>query len=132
MTQPARPDPARTPSRNNHVRPGSAPSGALRPARRAVGTLALNIGTRDWPGRLAELPLARPAQRHVRRRASSATWPRRPRHPVPGWTVVSAGLSPVLATGGWLVADGVQRPPTAQSGRRSAYWLATPEPIGGS
>jgi hypothetical protein len=44
----------------------------------------------------------------VRRLASSATWPRRPRHPVPGWTVVSAGLSPVLATGGWLIADAVQ------------------------
>jgi hypothetical membrane protein len=35
-------------------------------------------------------------------------WPGRPRHPVAGWTVVSAGLSPVLATGGWLVADAVQ------------------------
>ncbi|MCW2893698.1 MAG: putative integral rane protein [Actinomycetia bacterium] len=64
-----------------------------------------------WPGqlgRLAELPLARAAPRHVRRKASSATWPRRPRHPAPGWTVVSAGLTPVLATGGWLVADAVQ------------------------
>jgi hypothetical protein len=29
-------------------------------------------------------------------------------YPVPGWTVVSAGLSPVLATGGWLIADAVQ------------------------
>jgi Protein of unknown function (DUF998) len=67
--------------------------------------------TRVWPGqpgRLAELPLAGPARRHVRWPASSATWPRRPRHPVPGWAVVSAGLSPVLATGGWLVADAVQ------------------------
>jgi hypothetical membrane protein len=41
----------------------------------------------------------------VRRLASSATWPR---HQVPRWTVVSAGLSPVLATGGWLIADAVQ------------------------
>ncbi|HEY6310472.1 MAG TPA: DUF998 domain-containing protein [Streptosporangiaceae bacterium] len=67
--------------------------------------------TRVWlgqPGRLAELPLAGAAQRHVRRLASSATWPRRSRHPVPWWTVVAAGLSPVLATGGWLVADAVQ------------------------
>jgi hypothetical protein len=31
-----------------------------------------------------------------------------PRRRVRGWTVVSAGLSPVLATGGWLVADAVQ------------------------
>jgi hypothetical membrane protein len=45
MIQPARPDPARTPSRNDRVRQ---------------------------------------------------------------WTVISAGLSPVLATGGWLVADAVQ------------------------
>jgi hypothetical protein len=67
--------------------------------------------TRVWPGqpgRLAELPLTGAAQRHVRRLASSATWPRRPRHPVPWWAVVSAGLSPVLATGGWLIADAVQ------------------------
>jgi Protein of unknown function (DUF998) len=86
MTQPARPDPARTPRRNGHGRPGPAPPG----------------------GRLTELPLAGTARRHARRLASSATWPRHPRHPVPGWTVVSAGLSPVLATGGWLVADAVQ------------------------
>ncbi len=67
--------------------------------------------TRVWPGqpgRLAELPLAGAAQRRVRRQASSATWPTRPRHLVPWWTVVSAGLSPVLATGGWLIAGAVQ------------------------
>jgi hypothetical protein len=67
--------------------------------------------TRVWPsqaGRLAELPLAGTARRHVRRLASPATWPGRPRHPVPGWTVVSAGLAPVFATGGWLVAEAVQ------------------------
>ena len=116
MTQPARPDPARAPSRNDHVCPGPAPSGAVRPARRAVGTLALHIGTRaqpGQPGRPAELPLAGTARRHVRRLASSATWPLRLRSLVPGWTVVSAGLSPVLATGGWLVADAVQ--PTSYS-----------------
>jgi hypothetical protein len=67
--------------------------------------------TRVWssqPGRLAELPLAGTARQHVRRLASPATWPGRPRHPVPWWTVVSAGLAPVLATGGWLVAEAVQ------------------------
>jgi hypothetical membrane protein len=67
MTQPARPDPARIPSRNDHVRPGPAPS-----------------------------------------LASSATWRPRPHGLVPGWTLVSAGLSPVLVTVGWLVADAVQ------------------------
>jgi hypothetical protein len=63
MTQTARPDPARTPSRNDHARPGPAPSGAVRPARRGL---------------------------------------------VPWWAVVSAALSPVLVTAGWLVADAVQ------------------------
>ena len=111
MTQAARPDPARTPSRNDHGRPGPAPSDAVRPARRAVGTLAFRIGIRAWPGqpgRAAELPLAGTARPRVRRLASSATWPRRPRGRVPWWAVVSAGLCPVLATGGWLVADAVQ------------------------
>jgi hypothetical membrane protein len=113
MTQPARPDPARTPSWN-HLRPGPACSGAVRPARRAVGALAPHIGARAWrgqPGRPAELPPAGTARAHVRRLASSATWPTWPRHPpgrVPGWAVVSAGLAPVLATGGWLVAGAVQ------------------------
>ena len=35
-------------------------------------------------------------------------WPERPRHSVPGWTVVAAGLAPILATAGWLVAEAVQ------------------------
>src|SRR5580700_5352675 len=118
MTQPARPDPARTPSRNDDARPGPAPSGAVRPAWRAVGILALHIailalhvGTRVWPdqpGRPAELPLAGTARRHVRRLASSATGPLRRRGLVPGWAVVSAILSPVFVTAGWLVADAVQ------------------------
>lgn len=54
------------------------------------------------------LPLARPSRRPVRPLASSAAWPSLPRHPVPWWTVVSAALSPVLATGGWIVAGAVQ------------------------
>jgi Protein of unknown function (DUF998) len=72
--------------------------------------------TRVWPsrpGRLAELPLPGGGRRHVRRLASSSIWPERPRHPVPWWTVVAAGLSPVLATVGWLVAEAVQ--PTSYS-----------------
>jgi hypothetical protein len=67
--------------------------------------------TRAWPdepGRLAEFPLAVAVRQHVRRLASSATRPRRLYHPVPVWTVVSGALSPVLATGGWLIADAVQ------------------------
>jgi hypothetical protein len=45
MTQPARLDPARTPSRNHYALPGPAPSGACGPAQFPVGTLALHIGT---------------------------------------------------------------------------------------
>ncbi len=120
MTQPARPDPARTPSRNDHVTPwpgpfGCCPPGLARgrhlalksaswPSTPAPGTLARP----GQPGRLAALPLAGTARRHVRRLASSATWPLRPRGLVPWWAVVSAALSPVLVTAGWLVADAVQ------------------------
>jgi len=50
MTQPARPDPARTPSRNDHVRPGPAPSGACDQAQFSLGTPALHIDTL-LPGR---------------------------------------------------------------------------------
>jgi hypothetical protein len=67
--------------------------------------------TRVWPsqpGRLVEPPLAGTARRHARRLASSAAGPRCRSHPVPVWTVVSAGLSPVAATVGWLVADALQ------------------------
>jgi len=55
MTQPARPDPARKASRNDHVRPGPAPSDACGPAQFSVGTLACHTGTlpprRTWPAR---------------------------------------------------------------------------------
>src|ERR1700720_1730331 len=71
MTQSARPDLARTPSRNDHARPGPAP------------------------------PV-------LARLAASAAWLLRRRGLVPGWTVVSAGLSPVVVTAGWLVAGAVQ------------------------
>ncbi len=86
MRQPARPDPARTQFRNDQVYPGLAPSAGSGPAQFSVSNLALQ----------------------VRRAASPATWPPRPRQAVPGWAVVSAGLSPVLATGGWLIAEAVQ------------------------
>jgi hypothetical protein len=41
-------------------------------------------------------------KRQVRRLAGSTAWP------VPWWAIVSAGLSPVLLTGGWLVAGALQ------------------------
>ncbi len=48
-----------------------------------------------WPGVLAAM-------------ASAAARAQRPGRPVPGWAVISAGLSPVLVIGGWLVADAFQ------------------------
>jgi hypothetical protein len=67
--------------------------------------------TRVRPGQLgglAEFPVAGATRRRVRRLASPAPWPPRPRHPVPWWALVSAGLSPVVATAGWLIADTAQ------------------------
>jgi Protein of unknown function (DUF998) len=59
-------------------------------------------------GRFAQLPAAETAKRHARRLVSSAARLVRSGGPVPGWAVVSAGLSPVLITGGWLIADALQ------------------------
>jgi uncharacterized protein DUF998 len=58
--------------------------------------------------RLARSDPARTPSPDGRVRPGPAPWPGRPRHRVPGWTVISAGLAPVLATGGWLIADAVQ------------------------
>jgi hypothetical protein len=101
MTQPARPDPARIPARNDHVSPGPA-------APRACGGLA-------------ELPPPGATRRQVP--TSQATWPPRRRHPVPWWAVVSAGLSPVLATGGWLIA-GLLQPASYSPIRKTVSVLA--------
>jgi Protein of unknown function (DUF998) len=62
----------------------------------------------DQLDRLAELHAAEIAKRHARRLVTSPAWLLRSSGPVPGWAVVSAGLSPVLLTGGWLVADAFQ------------------------
>jgi hypothetical protein len=59
-------------------------------------------------GRFAQLPAAETAKRHAHRLVSSAARLARSGGPVPGWAVVSAGLSPILITGGWLVADALQ------------------------
>jgi hypothetical protein len=59
-------------------------------------------------GRFAELPAAWTAKRHARGLVSSAARLVRSGGPVPAWAVVSAGLSPVLLTGGWLVAGAFQ------------------------
>jgi Protein of unknown function (DUF998) len=81
-----------------------AARGAARSARRLADMTRVRPGQ---PGPLAELPPAG-TTRQVRRLASPQTSLLRPRHPVPGWAVVSAGLSPVVATGGWLIAGALQ------------------------
>jgi hypothetical protein len=62
----------------------------------------------DQLGRLAELPATGTVKRHARWLVRLAARLVRSGGPVPGWAVVSAALSPVLLTGGWLVADAVQ------------------------
>ena len=61
----------------------------------------------DLLDRLAELPAAGTAKRHAPA-VGSAAWLVRSGRPVPRWAVVSAGLSPVLLTGGWLIAGAFQ------------------------
>jgi hypothetical protein len=58
--------------------------------------------------RIAQLPAAGTTKQHARGLVSWAARLVRSSGPVPGWAVVSAGLSPVLITGGWLVADAFQ------------------------
>jgi len=60
------------------------------------------------PGRFPELPAEGTGSRRVRRPARPAAYPASVSQAAPLWAVVSAGLSPVLATGGWLVADALQ------------------------
>ena len=58
--------------------------------------------------RIAQVPAAGTAKQHTRRLVSWAGRLVRSSGQVPGWAIVSAGLSPVLITGGWLVADAFQ------------------------
>jgi len=67
---------------------------------------------RGGPGRPRHSALIPPTRGHDPGAAGSAGQARGASsgrsHPVPWWAVVSAGLSPVLATGGWLIAGAVQ------------------------
>ena len=75
----------------------------------AAAAISPMIGARAGQlGRFAQLPAAETAKRHALRLVSSAACLVRSSGPVPGWAVVSAGLSPVLITGGWLIADALQ------------------------
>ena len=63
------------------------------------------------PGRPAELPAAGTVREHGRPPAVSPARRVCSSQAAPGWTVVSAGLSPVLLTAGWLAAGALQPPP---------------------
>jgi hypothetical membrane protein len=67
------------------------------------------------PARIARLQL----RLLMRRAARSAA----PRQAVPYWTIVSAGLSPILLVGAWLVAD-VRQPDTYNPVRQTISVLA--------
>jgi Protein of unknown function (DUF998) len=58
--------------------------------------------------RFTELPVAETARRQALRLVSLAARLVRSSGPVPGWAVVSAALSPIVITGGWLIADALQ------------------------
>jgi hypothetical protein len=58
--------------------------------------------------RFAEVPVAETARRNAFRLAASAARLVRSNGSVPGWAVVSAGLSPIVITVGWLVGDAFQ------------------------
>jgi Protein of unknown function (DUF998) len=60
------------------------------------------------PGRLADVPGARPIQGQLRRLARPVALPVRTEGTVPWWAVFSAVLAPVLLVAGWLAADAVQ------------------------
>lgn len=74
----------------------------------AAGISPMTASRADQLDRLAEVPATGIAKRHARGLVSSATRLVRSSGPAPGWAVVSAGLSPVLITGGWLIADALQ------------------------
>jgi hypothetical membrane protein len=69
--------------------------------------------TTAQPDRFAAPALGGSATWRARLRARSAKQSVTARQAVPGWTIVSAGLSPVLLVGAWLVADA--RQPVAYS-----------------
>jgi hypothetical membrane protein len=72
------------------------------------------------PGKTARVSPARLTAGELipwRPRAGSATWT------VPGWTIASAALSPVVMIGGWLAADALQ-PPSYSPVRSTVSGLA--------
>jgi hypothetical protein len=55
-----------------------------------------------------QVPVVGIVTQHGRRLASAAAWSVRTGRKVPAWAVVSAGLSPLLLTAAWLIADRLQ------------------------
>ncbi|HYS37889.1 MAG TPA: DUF998 domain-containing protein [Pseudonocardiaceae bacterium] len=71
----------------------------------------------------AEPPAVRTAKRRARMLVRRAARSVRSRPAVPDWTLVSAGLSPILLVGAWLVAD-VRQPDTYSPVRQTISVLA--------
>jgi hypothetical membrane protein len=70
-----------------------------------------------------EPPAVRTAKRRARMLVRRAARSVRSRQAVPYWTIVSAGLSPILLVGAWLVAD-VRQPDTYSPVRQTISVLA--------
>jgi Protein of unknown function (DUF998) len=75
------------------------------------------------PGRLVELRLTGTRHERARRLAGLAAWRAASSRRIPGWAIVSAGLSPVVLTAAWLIADPLQ-PPSYSPVRQTVSVLA--------
>jgi hypothetical membrane protein len=75
------------------------------------------------PGRLTELRLTGTFHEQARRLAGSAASRAGSSRRIPGWAIVSAGLSPVVLTVAWLIADPLQ-PPSYSPVRQTVSVLA--------
>jgi len=83
----------------------------------------MTAATTAQSGRFAKPARARIARLQVRRLMRSAARSAAPRQAVPYWTIVSAGLSPILLVGAWLVAD-MRQPDTYSPVRQTISVLA--------
>lgn len=73
------------------------------PSRTAVGGVSRSSAPVDLPELLSAAHTRRPTYSAVSAPGASKA--------VPGWTIVSAALCPVLLVGGWVVSGAVQRAP---------------------
>jgi hypothetical membrane protein len=80
----------------------------LDPARSRTARDGVTSGSGSSVPELLELRPATAARQRTYLASSSTAAPRRLSPSIPGWTVVSAALCPVLLVGGWLVSGVVQ------------------------